>query len=434
MAIFPERFIKAKRFKTEHFTLNDTADKVEVNIDGVATATAASSAAVETLGAAIGGNSTAMESVGEGLAGNAAAMAALAAALPPETVTTMVETPGAKTWSYINEGSTTKVMGNAQIVSAAVGNAITIAPDGGLVVQIPAQLPDDQVLSGDNSGTVNVTLTPDTTTTPGQTNYLLKADLKVAATNPDGSANALENTGNGFFVDPDKMADAIAGDPTAKAALVAALPAASSTVAGLTRYATNAETLTPTAPSKTTTAVTPNDLSYVLQTDQDYKFRTRTSMTNGALPNVFANWLVVTGNYQDLSWGTGFRSDDFNCTSPRENAPSSVTRANDGGSNTVVAGAHFAAVTASIGSGTQNSGTVYGLHGNVDAVGGTNIGVYGYAGGGTTNWAGYFKGNTKVTGKLQIAASNYADNAAALAAGLVVGDVYHTAGTLKIVI
>ena len=62
-------------------------------------------------------------------------------------------------------------------LSTDAGNAITLGTDGGLAVAIPAQLPDDQVLSGDNTGSVSVTLTP--TVVGDQTNYLIKADTKV---------------------------------------------------------------------------------------------------------------------------------------------------------------------------------------------------------------------------------------------------------------
>ncbi|MDA3819019.1 MAG: hypothetical protein PF590_00885, partial [Candidatus Delongbacteria bacterium] len=46
------------------------------------------------------------------------------------------------------------------------------------------------------------------------------------------------------------------------------------------------------------------------------------------------------------------------------------------------------------------SSTYYGVYGTVSGGSGTNYGVYGYASGGTTNWAGYFSGNTKTTGYL----------------------------------
>ena len=62
-------------------------------------------------------------------------------------------------------------------LSTDVGNSVVLGTDGGLKVSIPAQLPDDQVLSGDNTGSVSVTLTP--TVIGDQTNYMIKADTKV---------------------------------------------------------------------------------------------------------------------------------------------------------------------------------------------------------------------------------------------------------------
>jgi hypothetical protein len=71
------------------------------------------------------------------------------------------------------------------------------------------------------------------------------------------------------------------------------------------------------------------------------------------------------------------------------------------------------------GIGVQGKGLYRGVEGIVDATGsfhytgvrgyaytssgsGTTYGVYGYAGGGTNNWAGYFEGNAEVTGKLNV--------------------------------
>ena len=127
-----------------------------------------------------------------------------AVAAAPGKVTTIVETPGQKSYSYINEEDVTKVMDNGQIVSAVVGNALTVAPDGGLVVSIPAQLPDDQVLSGDNTGTVELTLTPTTVnagTPDEQVNYLIKGDLKLAELTPSGAENLLKFGSSGFYVE-----------------------------------------------------------------------------------------------------------------------------------------------------------------------------------------------------------------------------------------
>jgi hypothetical protein len=42
----------------------------------------------------------------------------------------------------------------------------------------------------------------------------------------------------------------------------------------------------------------------------------------------------------------------------------------------------------------------YGVYGSATSEDGVNYGVYGYATGGTTNWAGYFKGNVNVDGSI----------------------------------
>jgi hypothetical protein len=102
-------------------------------------------------------------------------------------------------YKHTNESLVSTLIQPGQFIANVAGNAITTAPDGRLVVQIPAQLPDDQVLSGDNSGTVNLVLTP--VTVGDQTNYVIKADLKVAALNPDGSANRLKWGPSGFYVE-----------------------------------------------------------------------------------------------------------------------------------------------------------------------------------------------------------------------------------------
>ena len=62
------------------------------------------------------------------------------------------------------------------------------------------------------------------------------------------------------------------------------------------------------------------------------------------------------------------------------------------------------------GDGQAYTGTTYGVYGSASGSTGTRVGVYGTASGGTNNWAGYFSGNTIVTGNLQVglnAASGY---------------------------
>ena len=61
---------------------------------------------------------------------------------------------------------------------------------------------DGQQITGDNSGTVDLTLTE--VIVGGVTNYTVKADLNVAATTPSGDVNQLkwDATLNGYYVEP----------------------------------------------------------------------------------------------------------------------------------------------------------------------------------------------------------------------------------------
>lgn len=60
---------------------------------------------------------------------------------------------------------------------------------------------DNQQLTGDNTGTVLLTLTP-VPQPDGSTNYTIKADLKVAATTPSGGTNGLKLDASGnYYVD-----------------------------------------------------------------------------------------------------------------------------------------------------------------------------------------------------------------------------------------
>jgi hypothetical protein len=51
-----------------------------------------------------------------------------------------------------------------------------------------------------------------------------------------------------------------------------------------------------------------------------------------------------------------------------------------------------------VGNGGSATGTVFGVQGYAVGTAGTRYGIYGFASGGTTNYAGYFAGNTTVTG------------------------------------
>ena len=55
-----------------------------------------------------------------------------------------------------------------------------------------------------------------------------------------------------------------------------------------------------------------------------------------------------------------------------------------------------------IGSGSSYTGFTYGVYATASGTAGTRIGVYGSAYGGTTNWAGYFSGNTYTSGDVNI--------------------------------
>ena len=82
------------------------------------------------------------------------------------------------------------------------------------MLSIPALLPDDQLLSGDNSGNIDITLTP-TTQPDGSIDYLLKADLPLATTTPTSNTNALQIDTNGkFFVEPSSGGGTVLVDGT----------------------------------------------------------------------------------------------------------------------------------------------------------------------------------------------------------------------------
>jgi hypothetical protein len=120
------------------------------------------------------------------------------------TPTTTLVVDGTK-YKFTNEQGTSTIIQPGQFLSTDAGNALGLDSTGQLKVIIPAQLPDDQVLSGDNSGTVGLTLTPVTIGDPAlgtsQTNYTIKADLKVAATTPSGATNYLKWSPSGYYVE-----------------------------------------------------------------------------------------------------------------------------------------------------------------------------------------------------------------------------------------
>lgn len=88
-----------------------------------------------------------------------------------------------------------KLAGSVVQLSADAGNSLALGTDGGLKVSIPAALPDDQVLTGDASGSVAVTLTP-ATQPNGDVNYTIKADTKI----DPAVGNSATVTSAGIFV------------------------------------------------------------------------------------------------------------------------------------------------------------------------------------------------------------------------------------------
>ena len=88
-----------------------------------------------------------------------------------------------------------KLAGSIIQLSTDAGQSITTGSDGGLLVTAVAALPDDQVLTGDNSGSVNLTLTPSTQPN-GDVNYTIKGEVKI----DPAVGNAAVATANGVYV------------------------------------------------------------------------------------------------------------------------------------------------------------------------------------------------------------------------------------------
>ena len=72
-----------------------------------------------------------------------------------------------------------KLSGSVIQLSTDAGNALALGSDNGLKVVIPAQFPDDQVFTSDNSGDITLTLTPTAPNAQGQVDYTIKAIAKL---------------------------------------------------------------------------------------------------------------------------------------------------------------------------------------------------------------------------------------------------------------
>ena len=88
-----------------------------------------------------------------------------------------------------------KLSGSVIQLSTDAGNSISTGTDGGLLVAAVVALPDDQVLTGDNSGSVALTLTP-ATQPNGDVNYTVKGDVKI----DPAAGNAAVATSAGLYV------------------------------------------------------------------------------------------------------------------------------------------------------------------------------------------------------------------------------------------
>ena len=88
-----------------------------------------------------------------------------------------------------------KLAGSLVQLSTDAGQSIALGTDGGLFVNAVVGLPDDQVLTGDNSGSVNLTLTPSTQPN-GDVNYTIKGEVKI----DPAEGNAAVATEDGIYV------------------------------------------------------------------------------------------------------------------------------------------------------------------------------------------------------------------------------------------
>jgi len=95
-------------------------------------------------------------------------------------------------WFLDTEGVATQIERNpedlaADLISDDDGNALVLGSDNKLFVPVLALWDDDQVLTGDNSTNVTLTLTPETVPDPenpdvDQVNYTIKAEVKIDGT------------------------------------------------------------------------------------------------------------------------------------------------------------------------------------------------------------------------------------------------------------
>lgn len=118
-----------------------------------------------------------------------------------DKLTTMVKDGAAHTVTYTNELGATTTVGAADFLSNAAGNSIIVDSTGGLYFAAVAALPDDQVLTGDNTGSITFEMTP--VVVGDTTNYTIKGVIQLAPTTPSGQPNAAKlDANNKLVVDP----------------------------------------------------------------------------------------------------------------------------------------------------------------------------------------------------------------------------------------
>lgn len=123
-----------------------------------------------------------------------------------DKLTSLTKDGAAHSITYTNELLEEVTVSGADFLSNATGQSIIIAPDGGLFFAAVAQFPDDQVLTGDNTGSITFTLEPTTLnagTGDEQVNYTIKGVIQLAPTTPSGAPNAATlDANNMLVVDP----------------------------------------------------------------------------------------------------------------------------------------------------------------------------------------------------------------------------------------
>lgn len=126
-----------------------------------------------------------------------------------DKLTTIVKDAPTCSFTYKNELGQDVTVSGADFLSQTAGNSLIIdGNDGGLYFAAQALLNDDQVFSGDNTGSITFTLTPTTIADPAnpnatQTNYTIKGVIQLAPTTASGLPNAATlDSANRLVVDP----------------------------------------------------------------------------------------------------------------------------------------------------------------------------------------------------------------------------------------